>query len=136
MTRDFNGFGEPTPFSNWLRALAAPLDSRTINNQNLDYVWHNYRRNYLLTIEEKRYRGTSSDAQKDTHRIIEQMLRASDGLLVQTMRGIRPARYFGHHVVQFENTTPDDGGMWINGRASTEDDLLALLSFETSLVDA
>lgn len=135
MTRQHNGFGEPTPFSEWLRALPAPLNSRTVSNQNLDYVWHDYRRNYILTIEEKRFGRAPTSAQKDTHGVITQMLAMADGKSVITLKGMRPVRYFGHYVVRFENTQPDDGRLWINGRLCTRDRLVKLLEFDVETTD-
>ena len=129
MTRSHNGHQEATPFSHWLRQLPTPLDSRNVSNQNLDYVWHDYRRNYLLTIEEKRFGGTATSAQQDTHGVIAQMLANSNGLHVHTARGVRPVTYFGHYLVRFQNTTPEDGNMWINGIESTKTDLLEILAF-------
>ena len=128
MTRAANNPNDFTPFSHWLRALPDPLSSRVISNQNLDYIWHNYRESWLITIEEKRHGGSVPPAQQDTHYIIEQMLTASSGLRVQTLRGIRPIEYRGHYVIRFENTTPDDGRIWINDTQATKHDLLRLLS--------
>lgn len=127
MTRQHNGFQEATPFSAWLRALPAPLDSRTCVAHNLDYVWHNYRDGWLLTIEEKRFGGQSDRSQQDTHNTVAQLLRVASGTVVETLRGPRPIHYHGHYVVRFENTTPDDGALWINGAPSARDDVIALL---------
>lgn len=129
MTRLHNGHQEATPFSHWLRGLPNKLSSQYISNQNLDYVWHNYRLNYLLTIEEKRYGAIAPRAQADTHSIVAQMLHMADGNEVLTLRGRRTVRYFGHYLITFQQTTPDDGAMWINGCPSTRDDLIRLLSF-------
>jgi len=136
MTRAHNGHQEATPFSGWLRALLHPLDSSHVSNQNLDYVWHDYKRNYLLTIEEKRFGAMAARAQSDTHGVVEQMLRAADGLPVKTLRGIRSARYYGHFCIRFENTTPDDGRMWINGHLDSREGLLALLAFDDAAIAA
>lgn len=134
MTREHLGYGDPTPFSNWLRALPAPLDSSTVSNQNLDYVWHDYRTNRLLTIEEKRHRGASAPAQTDTHGVVAQMLHAASGMFVQTMRGLRPVEYVGHYVIRFENTSPDDGRLWINGTETSPSVLVALLGFDAEAI--
>ena len=134
MTREHQGYGEPTPFSDWLRGLPEPLDSSRISNQNLDYIWHDYRTNQLLTIEEKRHRGASRPAQTDTHGVVAQMLRAASGMTVTTLRGDRPVSYLGHYVIRFELTTPDDGKMWINGNELSADVLVALLGFDPEAI--
>lgn len=136
MTRAWGGYGDPTPFSMWLRELGDPLTSRTISNQNLDYVWHDYPRNFLLTLEEKRHGARPSAAQNDTHGVVAQLLAMSDGRMVSTLRGLRPARYFGHYVVVFENTTPDDGAMRINGQECSRIVLLKLLAFDEHTIAA
>lgn len=128
MTRQWNNNGAATPFSHWLRSLPSPLDSQRISNHNIDYVWHNYRDNWLLTIEEKRFGSVSSKAQRDTHHVVAQMLAASDGMLVSTLRGVRPVRYLGHFEIAFENTTPDDGWIRINGVEVSRRYLVSLLS--------
>ncbi len=128
MTRTWNNHGDATPFSHWLRALPSPLDSRRISNHDLDYVWHDYQANWLLTMEEKRFGGQSSPAQRDTHGVVAQMLAASDGMVVRTLRGVRPVRYLGHYEIVFENTSPDDGWIKINGHDVSRRYLVSLLS--------
>jgi len=64
----------------------------------------------------------------DTHGIVAQMLKASSGVPVQTMRGVRPAEYRGHYVIVFENTSPEDGWVNVNKRRVTEFELLELLT--------
>jgi hypothetical protein len=117
-----------TPFGNWLRELPSPLDSRHISNHNLDYIWHNYVEDWLITIEEKQHGGKSSKAQLDTHRVIFQLLRIASRT-EQTIRlGAYRRRkgkveYRGHYIISFENTTPDNS-KWvtINGGAKIAGD--------------
>lgn len=103
-----------TAFSRWLRGLPSPHDSRNFSNQNLDYIWHNYREHWFITIEEKIRGGgdkysLSAQAQQDTHGIVAQLLKHGDGRLVDTLfRGKRAVRYRGHYLVAFQNETPDD----------------------------
>lgn len=117
-----------SPFSLWLRALPKPYDSGSVSNQNLDYIWHRYREAWIITIEEKRFAGAVSFAQRDTHGIVRQLLQAGSGAECLTARGrwVR-VEYRGHYVVTFEKTTPDDGWLSIDGKRRTKDDLLALL---------
>jgi len=117
-----------TAFSEWLRALPAPYDSRTIDNEDLDFIWFNYHEGWFVTLEEKCNGARSSPAQQDTHGIIEQLLRLSSGARVYTLRGTRPIDYRGHYVLVFEHSTPDDS-QWIkiNGALATKRDLMDLL---------
>lgn len=136
MTRQHNGHAEATPFSGWLRSLPAPLDSSNVSLHDLDYVWHDYRRNYILTIEEKQNGDKCKPAQEDTHGVVAQMLRYADGMTVSTHRGWRSARYFGHYVISFEKTSPDDGSFSVNGRPCSSKGLLRLLAFDQEAIDA
>jgi len=101
-----------TPFSWWLRELKYPLDSQVFDNENLDYIWFNYREGWLITIEEKQNGGRSSQAQQDTHGVIRQMLELSSGTEIQTLRKRRKIEYRGHYVIAFENMSPTDS-RWI-----------------------
>ena len=111
-----------TPFSDWLRDLPVPLDSSCISLQNLDYVWHNYRENWFITMEEKQNAATCPPAQRDTHGIVYQFLKLASEVLdltrgnvragINSKRNWRKVEYRGHYVISFENTSPDDSG-WI-----------------------
>lgn len=108
-----------TPFSHWLRQREFPLDSTRISNHDLDYVWHNYREHWLILIEEKRACAEQTWAQKQTHGVLDKMLR---------MTAYRDCEYRGYYLIQFEKTTPDDSRwMLINGNAASKGDLLHLL---------
>lgn len=125
LRRDSTG----TQFGTWLRTQHQELiGSNQFSAQNLDYIWHNYRDGWFITIEEKRWRKASDKAQLDTHGIVAQMLKASNGIPVQTMRGVRPAEYKGHYVIVFENTTPADGWVNVNHQRVTEQELIKLLT--------
>lgn len=118
-----------TPLSDWLRALPEPWSSRTVSNQNLDYIWHQYRDNWLITIEEKRFEGTVNFAQRDTHGVLVQLLHAGSGTEVITARDIRVrVEYRGHYVLRLEKTTPDDSAwLELNGQRATKAQFLELL---------
>lgn len=128
--------GKPTKmgtnFSKYLRALEGSLSSRFFNNQNLDYIWFNYRDYWLITIEEKTNNGKSSLAQKQSHSLLSQMLEVASGHEYDVSYGskkqIAKVDYKGYYIVQFEKTNPDDS-KWIkiNNKIHSKDDLLFLL---------
>ena len=119
-----------TPFSHWLRGLAPPLDSKMFDNQNLDYIWHNYRQAWFITLEEKRYGKRSSQAQMDTHNIVAQMLTLASPAWVSTLRGLRKVEYRGHYVVIFDKTSPDDSRIiFVNEQEIDKAMLLSLLTY-------
>lgn len=121
-----------TPFSEWLRQLSKPLDSSVISNHNLDFIWHNYKQNWLILIEEKRWGANQTFSQRSTHSVVDQMLQfASDnGCKVKDAynRLVR-IDYRGYYLVKFEKTTPDDS-KWIviNGTKCGKPELMQLLS--------
>lgn len=131
MTRQRND-NHSTEFGIWLREKYQKwIGSHTFSAQNLDYIWHNYLENWIILIEEKRYGGMMNKgarrAQEDTHGVVAQMLAIASGSVVNTMRGPRKCDYRGYYRIVFENTSPDDGGMTINGEPATEKDLMRLL---------
>jgi len=105
----------------------------------LDYIWHNYRENWLITIEEKRFGGMRNTraklAQDDTHGVVVQLLKIASGSIVQTIRGPRPAHYQGHYVIVFDNELPGSG-MTVNGKKTNVRDLVYLLRRGTLPVSA
>lgn len=111
-----------TPFSQWLRDTEIRASCHDI-----DFVWHNYRDGWFITIEEKTHNGISSSAQLETQAIIFQMLRAASGRKCLTAKGWRDIEYRGHYKIVFARTTPDDGPFTINGHPATPDDLKHLL---------
>ena len=68
-----------------------------------------------MTLETKEYSGKPSTAQRDTQSVIDRLLRlgANPGM-VKNNRG-KKINYHGHYLVQFENTTPDDGWVKVDG---------------------
>jgi hypothetical protein len=128
-----DGFG--TPFGVWLRKQPE-IDSRQFNLsiQNLDYIIHRYQGlpyQAIMLVEEKRYMGSVSFAQRDTHGLLDQALRIANSQYVVNARNKRvQLRYFGYFVLQFENETPDDGKIYWQHKEISRGDLLKLLKFE------
>lgn len=111
-----------TPFSRWLRDTEIKASCHDI-----DYVWHNYREGWFITLEEKTNGAQQSISQRDTHATVFQMLRASSPHRCLTLRGWRNIEYRGHYVISFEHTTPDNGTFTIDNRLATRSQLIELL---------
>jgi hypothetical protein len=94
------------------RNLPKPLDSSNVSITDLDFVIFHYRRGWFMTIEAKQFGARPSKSQQEIFDIISEFLTRVSGMIVTTMRGDRPIEYRGHHLVQFEKTTPDDS-QWI-----------------------
>jgi hypothetical protein len=121
-----------TPFGLWVRKYGPDSVREGLSIQNLDYVVHNYKQNWMTCIEEKRFRAYPKFAQVDTHSIVDQLLQngASTGAPVLTQRGERVhITYNGFHRLRFEHTTPDDGWMEWDGRRITREQLLHILRY-------
>jgi hypothetical protein len=119
--------GTPSPtgtnFSNWIRA-------QPINHfiTDIDFLVHDFRKNTIMTLEEKCKGAMPSKTQVDTHYVLYQMLKNSNGMEVKTLRGVRPVHYRGHHVISFENTSPEDSEwLSIDGSRYTIKDLYNLI---------
>src|SRR5258706_6318684 len=124
-----------TPFGACLRNHPALQSHFGFDAQNVDYIWHDFKRGYMMLLEEKRFNATSDYAQQDTHSIIDQALRFafnSPDFFVTRKNPMRPTsiKYFGYHLVQFERNTPDDGRIRIDGASVTKDEFLSFLRFE------
>lgn len=106
-------FDSTTPFSQWIRKLPPPLHSGNFDYQNLDGIWNSYRDGWYITLEEKRYGAKSDDrSQRDTHKMVSQMLAIASQSMVMTLRGRRPYSFRGHYEVSFEKTSPEDSA-WV-----------------------
>ena len=117
MTRQRND-KHGTPFGNWLR-MQESIDSRKgWVASNLDYIWSNYNTGDWMLIEEKRYGARLTFCQTRLFDLIDKCAR-------------QDAKYHGFHTVRFQNTTPDDGLIWIDDAQADKARLLAFLRFET-----
>ena len=85
MTRPTTHKAESTPFSLWLKE-EPDLDSAArvaaLSISDVDFVVHQYLKNNIMLIEEKRYGGDSRTAQKDTLSVVNQMLKVANGSMV------------------------------------------------------
>lgn len=97
--------------------------------EDIDFVIFNYITGDIMTLEAKERYGRVGDAQKDTHSTLYQLIMLSSNATVQTKRGVRPIKYHGHHLIQFQNTTPEDGRIKLNGKHVTKEQLRTFLNF-------
>jgi hypothetical protein len=126
-----------TPFSQWVRIYGPDSEANTdaIDIEDIDYIVFGYLTGDLMTLEEKQNGATSSDAQGDTHHVVTQMLRLASGKVVDTQRGPRAITYRGHHLIQFDKTGPEDGGIRVDGKAVTKEELARFINFGKPLTN-
>ncbi len=117
MTRQRND-NHSTEFGLWLRDQEE-IDSRLgFVATNVDYIWTNYKTNQWMVIEEKRYCSDISYSQKQQFRVLDSACRSDPD-------------YRGFHLVVFEQTSPDDGDIWVNRKRIDKETFVEFLKFKT-----
>ena len=119
--------GKGTEFGLWLRGQlpdqqtdVTKIDSKLgFLATNIDYLWRNWKNNQFMFIEEKRYEHYPKVWQIRSFEVVNRQC---------VQPGTRD--YCGFHILIFENTNPDDGQIWLDGRFITSQDLLDFLAFE------
>jgi len=117
-------------FSEWLYTKVWPWFDGNTDIQDIDFVVFNYITGDIMTLESKERNGHLSSAQRDTHNILRQLLMfGAANSTIDTKRGLRPIHYRGHHVIVFQNTTPDDGWVRVDGTIVSRDEFIQFLNF-------
>lgn len=49
--------------------------------------------------------------------------------------GKHHARFYGFHILIFENTNPEDGKIFIDGKEASKDDLMEFLQFKGQIFE-
>jgi len=70
-----------------------------------------------MLIEEKRYRGSIQFYQQNLFDKIDKLCQADE-------------LYCGFHKLVFENTNPEDGKVWLDGKLVTKGELINFLLFK------
>jgi len=106
-----------TEFGSWLRDQPE-IDSRLYGFQatNVDYVWYNKRTGEFMFIEEKRHGASIASWQRNIFLMLDKICSEHPN-----------TKYRGFHIIVFENTSPDDGKIFINGLEITKKQLLYFL---------
>ena len=113
---------EGTQFEGWSRGDVdrgfeprPEIDSKIgYHCSDLDLIWRSYRNGKWLLLEQKRRMHSLSRAQKQIFPILH-VACCSD------------PDYQGFYLVQFENTHPGDGRLWLNGMEITEAEFIEFL---------
>ena len=106
-----------TEFGIWLRKQIE-IDSKLgFLATNIDYMWQNYKTNKWMLIEEKRYGSDVKFWQKTMFKILHHLCKLDKN-------------FKGFHLIVFENTSPEDGKIWLDRKEITKDILIKFLRFE------
>lgn len=109
------------------------VDGKDANGKTLYLQKYAGKPQTVMLLEEKRCcnpaaeRSPVTTAQRDSLCLIDQMLRLSSGRRFQTLRGRRQVLYLGCHLVMFEATSANDGGIWWNGHPVSSDEYQRLM---------
>ena len=106
-----------TEFGLWLREQKELDASLGYVTTNLDYIWENYKTGEWMLIEEKRYMGECSFSQKQQFNKLYKRLNKDN-------------KFRGFHLLQFENTNPDDGKIFLGKKEINKQELIDFLSFK------
>lgn len=110
-------YGNDTNFGKWLRTNDQLDSSNGYVATDVDYVWNDYKSNRFMLIEEKCNKATSSFPQSQTFKMLDEAIKGKEG-------------YHGFHLLQFDNTSPTDGEIYLDGRQVTEGQLVKFFQFE------
>jgi hypothetical protein len=108
-----------TEFGNWLRVQDEIDSKRGFVATNVDYIWKNYKTGKWMIIEEKRYKAEVKFYQR---KIFDTLDAVSQN----------DPHYKGMFILVFENASPDDGRIWLDGKEITKTDLIKFLQFDFS----
>jgi hypothetical protein len=111
-----------TEFGLWLREQKEIDSSHGYITTNVDYVWQNHKTGQWMFIEEKRYGQQPKFYQKKIFEIL-------------SWCGKFHPKFFGFHVLVFENTNPNDGGMFLDGNKINSEQLLRFLQMKRPAVN-
>jgi hypothetical protein len=105
-----------TEFGLWLREQPEIDSALGYVTSNLDYIWSNHKTGEFMLLEEKRYGTQPGFYQEKLFSLLDGLCQASD-------------KYHGFHVIVFAKTSPDDGGITIDGKDVSKSQLLDFLRF-------
>jgi hypothetical protein len=107
-----------TEFGLWIRDQKEIGSNLGFITTNLDYIWTNYKTKDWMLIEEKRYYGYPKDWQWYIFLKLDKLSQ-------------QDIHYHGLHLLVFENTSPDDGKIWLDKKLITREELLNFLKFNS-----
>lgn len=106
-----------TEFGLWLREQEKIDSGLGYVATNIDYVWQNYKTGEWMLIEEKRYGYQPKNYQKRIFDILNWCGKNHPG-------------YRGFHILVFENTSPEDGKITLDGKPISKENLIKFLRFD------
>lgn len=121
-----------TEFGLWIRNYGPDSRIDAINITNLDYIIYNYATGDIMLLEEKRYGTTPKFWQKNIFELLHKVfiLACKNGIKVKVKDNLmKPLKYYGMHLVVFENTSPEDGWIKLDNKFITKERFMLFLNF-------
>jgi hypothetical protein len=109
-----------TEFGLWLREQPEIDSGLGFIATNIDYMWQNYKTGRWMLIEEKRHGRKPAKWQVGMFKILNWCAK-------------HHPHFVGFFVIIFENTSPDDGKIWINGKEITKEKLIEFLCMNSEV---
>ena len=111
-----------TEFCLWLREQPE-IDSKLgYVATNIDYLWRNYNTGRWMLLEEKRYGRKPKYYQQQLFDLLNWCAK-------------HHPLFMGFYMLIFENTSPDDGTISLNGKEVTKDELIKFLRMAKSATE-
>lgn len=108
-----------TEFGLWLREQSKIDSSLGYVTTNIDFFWKNYLTGKFMLIEEKRYMSEVHNFQQRIFDKIDDAFKSDKD-------------YYGFHLIQFEQTNPEDGKIYLDRKEITKEQLLDFLQFKVT----
>lgn len=108
-------------FSGWIRSNLTGEKGYTVFD--IDFVHRDYRRKLLQIVEVKVLKGKLTYMQERVIPEITSIFQAG----IAAGKPEAGWRWMGYHVVQFENTSPENGRIEWDGKEITQEKLIELL---------
>ena len=106
-----------TEFGLWTRKQAEIDSSLGFVATNIDFVWRNYKTGLWMLIEEKRHGTIVKFWQEKIFNIVDKACSLDKN-------------YRGFHYLIFENTSPEDGKIMLDGKDISKQELIDFLMFK------
>jgi len=100
MTKERND-DKSTPFGLWIRKVKELDSALGFTGNNLDFFWRNYKTEDWMLLEEKSYMACLTLSQSQNFPILHNLCKADK-------------KYKGFYILTLENTTPDDGQIYLS----------------------
>jgi len=106
-----------TEFGLWIRQQEEIASELGYITTNVDFMWRNYKTKQWMLIEEKRYNKRPGNWQKTMFDVLDAASKSDNN-------------YCGFHYLRFENTSPEDGAIWLDDKPITKSKLIQFLKFD------